>query len=209
MLVLGHAGITLGAAALLNGALSKTRWQSKRVPEVTPGVLYTARDNPTSRLSSWFAALSSRLDVRFLLVGSLLPDIIDKPVGQLIFRETFNNGRIFCHTLLFLILITVPALLLYRGRSRTWLLALSFGTFTHLILDQMWLNVKTLLWPLYGFTFARIDLTDWPQNVWLALLTEPEIYVPEIVGGAILVMLLWVLVRNRRLFSFIKNGRLS
>jgi len=197
MLPLGHAGITLGAAVLLNGVLSKA----------APLETHTARDNPTGRLASWFASLGNRIDIRLLLVGSLLPDIIDKPVGQLFFRETFNNGRIFCHTLLFLILITVAGLLLYRSRGRTWLLAVSFGTFTHLIFDQMWFNYKTLLWPLYGFAFPKVELTGWVQSIWRALLTNLETYVPEIVGGVVLILLVWVLVRDRRVFSFIRSGR--
>jgi len=92
-------------------------------------------------------------------LGSLLPDIIDKPVGQFFFRDTFSNGRIFCHTLLFLILITLAGLCLYRSRGKTWLLGFSFGTFMHLIQDQMWLEPRTFLWPLYGFAFEKIDLT--------------------------------------------------
>jgi inner membrane protein len=207
MLVLGHAGITLGAAVVLNGALLKVAPRQLKASLELHVETHTAQENPTGRMSSWFVALGNRLDIRILLVGSLLPDIIDKPVGQLIFRETFNNGRIFSHTLLFLILIAVAGFLLYWRRRRTWLLALSFGTFTHLILDQMWLDVKTLLWPLYGFSFERLDLTGWPQRTWMALLTDPGIYIPEIVGGVILLLLLWVLVRNRNLFAFIKNGR--
>jgi hypothetical protein len=209
MLPLGHAGITLGAAVLLNGTLSKAILrqpeESLEMPLETPA----AAGNPSGRLASWFSALGGRLDIRILLVGSLLPDIIDKPVGQLFFREDISSGRIYSHTLLFLIIITLAGFLLYRSRGRTWLLALSFGTFTHLIFDQMWLVPQDLLWPFYGFAFERVDLTDWPQRTWLGLLTDPEIYIPEIIGGVVLVLLLWVLVRNRLVLGFIRRGRLA
>ena len=82
MLVLGHAGITLGAATLVAGALKSSH--SSQVGGI-----------------SWFILLGRYIDIRLLLVGSLLPDIIDKPIGQYFLVETFSNGRIFSHTLLF------------------------------------------------------------------------------------------------------------
>ncbi len=209
MLILGHTGITLGAAVLLSGALSKVAPQQPDRVLKPSHKTSTVRYNPSGGAVSWFASLGNRVDIRLLLVGSLLPDIIDKPVGQLLFRETLSSGRIFCHTLLFFILVTVAGVLLYRRRGRTWLLAFSFGTFTHLILDQMWLEAETLLWPLYGINFPRAELTGWAQNMWLALLTNPRVYIPEIVGGVILVLLLWVLVRNRGLFAFVRSGTLN
>jgi len=198
MLVLGHAGITLGAAAILSGALGSSR-SSQAVP---PG-------NSTSRKASWFTSLGRRIDIRLLLVGALLPDIIDKPVGQFFFRETLNNGRIFCHTLLFLIIITLAGLYLYRWRSRTWLLVLSFGTFMHLILDEMWRSPPTLLWPVLGLAFERADLTNWMHDMLHALLTSPQVYVPELVGAAIVIWFAVELVLKRKVFAFIKYGRTS
>ena len=90
MLVLGHAGITLGAGVLLNSALIK----SGRAP-------FKGQSPQSSRKLSWISSLGSRIDIRILMMGSLLPDIIDKPVGRLLLRDTLNNGRIFSHTLLF------------------------------------------------------------------------------------------------------------
>lgn len=209
MLVLGHTGITLGVAVLLSGALPRVAPQQLEDGIRPSSKERTVRGNPSSRVASWFVSLGRRIDIRLLLVGSVLPDIIDKPVGQLLFRETFSNGRIFCHTLLFFILITVAGFLLYRSWGKTWLLIFSFGTFIHLILDEMWLVPEILLWPLYGFAFPKAELTDWMQNIFRALFRNPEVYIPEIVGGIILILFLWVLVRNRRLFSFIGSGRLS
>ncbi|MBA7692845.1 hypothetical protein ES703_101414 [subsurface metagenome] len=79
MLIFGHVGITLGAAVFLNGALTKS---------------YSLC---AGGRASGLASLGNRIDIRLLLLGSLLPDIIDKPIGQFFFRDTFSNGRIFCH----------------------------------------------------------------------------------------------------------------
>lgn len=208
MLILGHTGITLGSAVLLNGAFAKgARLHLKRNLELSPEK-YHARNYLSGHIASWFASLGNRIDIRLLLIGSLLPDIIDKPLGHFLFRETFSNGRIFCHTLLFLTLITLAGLCLYRSYGKTWLLVLSFGAFTHLIFDQMWLTPQTFLWPLYGFTFEKIDLTHWTQDTFQDLLTDPTVYIPEIVGGAILIQFVWILVSNRKLHAFIRSGNL-
>jgi len=198
MLVLGHAGITLGAAAILSTALG-----SSRSSQVVP------LGNSTSQKASWLTSLGRRIDIRLLLIGSLLPDIIDKPVGQVFFRETLSNGRIFCHTLLFLIIITLSGLYLYRWRSRIWLLVLSFGTFIHLVCDQMWRSPRTLLWPVLGLALERTDLTDWMPNMLYALLTSPEVYVPELVGAAIIIWFAVELVRKRKVFAFVKYGQVK
>lgn len=208
MLILGHPGITLGAAVLLNSALTKGALpRSKESLEPSPK-MSAARDRPPGRMASWLASLAKRIDIRVLLIGSLLPDIIDKPLGYLFLRETFSNLRIFSHTLLFLVLITIAGFILYRYRRKTWLFVLSFGTFTHLLCDEMWDIPQTLFWPLYGFTFAREDLTHWVEDIGTDLVTDPSVYIPEIVGGVILILFLWVVVSKGKLRTFIRHGKL-
>ena len=77
MLVLAHTGITLASGVLTSKVIHKECHLNK---------------------ASWLALPRGGIDYRVLLVGSLLPDIIDKPVGQVLFHDTFSNGRIFCHT---------------------------------------------------------------------------------------------------------------
>ena len=190
MLILGHTGITLGAAALVAGAAQGCRFP--RIGRV-----------------SWLTALGSYLDIRILMVGSLLPDIIDKPVGQFFFRETFSNGRIFSHTLLFLIVLAAAGYGLYRYRRKVWLLTLAAGTFMHLVLDQMWQAPRTLFWPLLGFGFEKGYLTDWLLNVLRALFSDPAVYIPEAVGLVILVWFGVVLIARRKVGVFVRYGRVS
>jgi membrane-bound metal-dependent hydrolase YbcI (DUF457 family) len=186
MLLFGHAGITLGAATLINGAV-----------------------NIRHTKMSWLTSLSRYVDIRLLLVGSLLPDIIDKPVGQYFFRGTFNNGRIFSHTLLFLILISVIGFYLYKRHRQVWMLTLAAGTFMHLLLDEIWLTPGTLFWPLLGLTFSKIELTGWLSDIFRELFSMPRVYIPEAIG---LVILLWfglILVRRKKVSVFIKYGKVS
>ncbi len=211
MLIFGHTGITLGVAVLLAGALTGGRLPKTTGNEAIESssrssqVVLTLSDFPRHK-ASWLTSLGSHIDIRLLLIGSLLPDFIDKPVGQFFFRGTFSNGRIFCHTLVFLLLITLTGIYLYQSQ-KTGLLVLSFGTFIHLICDQMWLTPQTLLWPLYGYTFQKYALTYWLQNMLYNLHTDPAVYVPELVGAVILIWFVLVLVRRRKLYSFIRNGQ--
>ena len=202
MLILGHAGITLGAAAVLDAA-----WCGKH-----PCMTSSSRASPGSRCrpgTAWFASLARHIDIRILLLGSLLPDIIDKPLGQLLFREVFSTGRIFGHTLLFLLVISLVGLWLYRREKKNWPLVLSFGTFTHLSFDQMWLNPATLLWPLFGWEFQKLVLDHWVQSTLVGLLTEPGEYIPEIIGGTVLGIFGLSLLRQGRLRSFVRTGRVE
>jgi membrane-bound metal-dependent hydrolase YbcI (DUF457 family) len=190
MLLLGHVGITLGAATLVAGAVKNRH--STQIWHI-----------------SWFASLSSYLDIRLLLIGSLLPDIIDKPVGLYFFRETFSNGRIFSHTLLFLIIITAVGFYLYKSRRKVWLLTLAAGTFTHLVFDQIWRVPATLFWPFLGLTFARGEITDWLSNIFQVLISDPEVYVPEVAGMAVLLWFGLTLFSRRKVGVFLKYGRVN
>lgn len=212
MLVFGHTGITLGAAAVLAGIVNSGRLPEAAQNQATDSPPRSSRPIPALNnfprdKVSWFTSLGSYIDIRLLLIGSLLPDIIDKPIGQFFFKETFSNGRIFCHTLLFLIIITLTGLYLYRHHSKTWLLVLSFGTFTHLVCDLMWRSPRTLLWPIYGLAFERLDLVDWMPRMLHMLVTDPKVYVPELVGAIILIWFAVGLVRGRKAFAFVKYGQ--
>src|SRR4030042_6813983 len=89
MLVFGHMGITLAGALVLDAMVSRrhgagvpTTVQPVPAPQTvrppTPSV-----SAPSARLRS----LADHIDIRILFVGSLLPDIIDKPIGRLLLRE--------------------------------------------------------------------------------------------------------------------------
>lgn len=188
MLLFAHTGITLGAATIIAGAVKK-------------------RHTAINERFSWLASLSSYIDIRILLIGSMLPDIIDKPLGIYILGDTLCSGRIYSHTLLFFILITAGGFTLYKLKSQTWLLVLAAGTLAHLILDQMWASAKTLFWPLLGLEFERTVPAEWFANLWKALQTHPWVYIPEMVGFVILIWFGVLLFRRRQIIDFIRYGK--
>ena len=193
MLLFGHIGIALGAVELASGIVKRT---TKNPGLVEADVLSnsTGDNNATKNSStvspSWLNILAKPKDWPFLVIGSILPDIIDKPVGLILFRDTFQNGRIFSHTILFLLIITVIGFFLYRRYGITGGIALSLGTLMHLILDQMWLFSNNLLWPLFGWSFEKTITENWFNDIFDALLHDPSIYIPEIIGVVIIIYLL-------------------
>jgi len=206
MLFFGHVGITLCAAAALANLAPV---QSHATVEARPEAPTATSDPTTPCRLSFLDALANLVDIRVLLIGSLLPDIIDKPLGHLVFSQALSNGRVYAHTLLFLLMITVGGGWLYRKSHRTWLLALSFGTAMHLLLDQMWLEPHTLLWPFFGFAFGKSDISDWIPNMLHGLFTDPAVYLSEVVGLAAVLWLAWLLVRRRRVRVFLRRGRIN
>ncbi len=215
MLLLGHLGIPLGTAVLLTGTLAAirhqkvTRYETTSSPRQPPSSFFLFLRSLSQRASSRLTFLGDLIDIRLLLIGAILSDIIDKPLGHLIFRESLGNGRVFGHTLLFLIIISVAGFYLYNQRSKTWLLTISFGTFMHLILDQMWQSTQTLFWPLFGFTFPKGDITGWVENMWKAFITDPGVYIPEIVGGLVIIWFARILLRRGKIQSFFRHGQIQ
>jgi inner membrane protein len=141
-------------------------------------------------LALFAANFVKRLDLAFVALGSLLPDIIDKPLGAVVFG-TPAMGRTFAHTLLFLLLIVTLAA--YARDIR--LLSLSGGVLSHLILDSMWNSPIILLWPLLGsFPAAEhVDVMGYFEMLIMGL-RSPEVLVPECLGFA---YILYFLIKRR------------
>ncbi|MFC1866170.1 metal-dependent hydrolase [Chloroflexota bacterium] len=208
MLLLAHTGITLGLAALIS---SRRKLEAEPVSGVKTAGSSRFYWKPFlhSKASLWLASLAKLIDVRILFIGALLPDIIDKPLGQLILRDAISNGRIFAHTLLFFIIIALLGLYIYTKQRQLWLLVITFGVLTHLILDSMWETPKTLFWPLYGLAFPKENLGNWVLETHLGLVANPAVYIPEFIGAAILIWFALFLLQRKKTLSFIKCGRIE
>ena len=129
------------------------------------------------------------IDLRFLALGSVLPDLIDKPIGTILLADSFQSGQIFGHSLLFSSLAMAAALALTRpGIWRKRLLALAIGSLFHLVLDGMWTIRETFLWPAFGWAFP-----PGPEAYWGGLLervlSDPWRIVQELAGISYLIYL--------------------
>ncbi|HIH73850.1 MAG TPA: metal-dependent hydrolase [Methanosarcina sp.] len=106
-------------------------------------------------LAIFVPRLRTVIDPRYLAIGAILPDLIDKPIGEVIFASTFANGRIIGHTLLFSFLLFLIGLYTYERRRDIRFLSLCSGSFLHLFEDQMGWYPQTFFWPLFGWDFPR------------------------------------------------------
>jgi inner membrane protein len=194
MLLFGHAGITLGAALLAAAAIGRKR------TFVSWG---RSSAGPLRSVTSAVDRLSRYADIRWILIGALLPDIIDKPLGLLF----LSNGRVFSHSLAFLGLLCVVGAALYGLKGRTWMFALAFGTLFHLVLDFMWQTPDVLFWPGYGVSFAVVDESGWWGRLWQAFLRAPGVSIPEVLGFAVCILFVVIMARRRMFWDWVKWGR--
>jgi membrane-bound metal-dependent hydrolase YbcI (DUF457 family) len=107
------------------------------------------------------------------ILGSGLPDFIDKPLGELVLADSIGYGRIYFHSLLFLCILAIAALLLYRTRWSAPLLALAGGVGLHQVFDEMWHEPVNWLWPLFGPSFSHDYSGNLLENI-LSEITNPS-----------------------------------
>lgn len=150
----------------------------------------------------------SNIDYRFLLVGSVLPDVIDKPIGAWLFRNVFHNSRLFGHTLLFSIVLLSIGLYRQLKYKKNGVLMLGVGSAFHLILDSMWLYPKILFWPFTGWIFPTRPEGQWLKQGIIRLGSDPTYYCGEIVGFIIIAYYFIKLIKKHGMKDFINNGRL-
>lgn len=100
-------------------------------------------------------SLKRHLDYRFIALGALLPDLIDKAIGRFLFEDIFASGRLFAHTLVFVIVILVAGYVYFRQRGDFRILLVAGASFLHLLEDRMWMTPQTFFWPVFGWEFAQ------------------------------------------------------
>ncbi|HEX3622592.1 MAG TPA: hypothetical protein VHT97_09770 [Acidimicrobiales bacterium] len=90
----------------------------------------------------WLVFRDPAFDYRMVVVGALVPDVVDAPFG----------GARLAHTLMGSVAVLTGVMLATRGRRhlRRSLLALPIGMFAHLVADGMWARTDTFWWPFFG-----------------------------------------------------------
>lgn len=159
-----------------------------------------------------FVTLGRRsIDYRVVMLGAIMPDLIDKPIGRIFFEDEFQSSRLFGHTLLFaLVLVLAIQFTLRGGVARRWFV-LPIACLIHLALDGMWGEPITLFWPLFGTKFPAVPADNYWLEVLRNLVRNPIRLIQEIAG---LTMLLYVgyaygLNQKERFKAFVKTGALT
>ena len=202
MFVLGHTGISLLTAYVADRTISR--------PSANPGSIAEQQDTQTGvtqhqRNHRGYPRL--RIDYRLVLLGTMLPDIIDKPLALLILPDDLYATRAFGHSAFFTgLLLLAAAVLFLRWRSPA-MMVIALGSMGHLIMDRMWSVSEVLWWPYHGWGFGGEGGVDAIKG-WLdRLYSSPSTYVPEIVGGVVVAAMIVLVCRRRRWVRFLRSGR--
>lgn len=151
-----------------------------------------------------------KVDVRFLLLGAALPDLIDFPLGTLILPG-YSSGELWAHSLV--VPVAYMAVVLgstRRGRRRRAWMAVGVGWLFHLLLDAMWVDQRVFLWPFFGLELLSGPDPYWPL-AWERALSDPWRWLLELAG---LAYLSWIWVRHclgdpERRRALLDTGRLD
>jgi inner membrane protein len=150
-----------------------------------------------------------KVDVRLLLFGLILPDLIDLPLGTAALADHYSTGELWAHSLILPWSYMVVVLLMTRrGRRRRAYMALGVGWLFHLLLDGMWVDPEVLFWPFFG-DIPTGETPFWPL-AWGRAMADPWRWVKEAVAIGYLVWL-WMSVGLRsseRRRALIATGRL-
>ena len=156
---------------------------------------------------------------RWMLLGTLLPDLLDKPLywGLVILSdhqakalEWMRGTRLFGHTALFLMLITLYATL---RRSKV-AAALAVGVASHLLLDHiadhfvwnapMSIRYSEIVWPAFGWEFPVSPFKNPLEHA--ANIFQPFLLWAEVVGASLLSWDYWV---SKHRSEILKEGRMT
>jgi len=149
----------------------------------------------TAFLAVWLIFRDPAFDYRLVIVGALLPDVVDAAFG----------GAALLHSVVGSIVLLVVVMVVTIGRRslRRHLIALPIGTFLHLVFDGAFTTSQAFWWPLAGGSLAEHPLPVTGRGWWNLLL--------EAIG---LVILVWAwrrfgLADARRRRRFLREGRLD
>ena len=151
-----------------------------------------------------------KVDLRFLLAGAVLPDVVDLTLGTVVLAGRHATGELWFHTLaLPTVYMTGVLLLTRRGRRRRAFMALGVAWLFHLMIDGLWTDPEILFWPFFGLEMPVGQAPFWPM-AWERALSDPWRWALEGVGLAYLV---WLgkavgLDKPERRESLARTGRL-
>ena len=205
MNVFGHVGLTLGVAfsaeQIVRGGLLRRR------PARTTNAAAKAQASDERRRGG----AAGSLDYRIVMVASLAPDFLDKPLGLWLAPDLVNHGtRTLGHTTaLAVLLLAVAWGVLSVSGNRRWLTACASSA-GHLVLDRIWTEPVTALWPLLGWTFPEVSTTfsTWSSSHvrdLFALYTDPA----EVAGAVVLMLFAVRVLRRKGALRLLRSGAAS
>ena len=138
------------------------------------------------------------MDLRWVWTGALLPDLIDKPLGSILFVEQLGAHRLFSHAIVVPVVLFFAVLVATRRNSglRRGLIGLVIGMLFHLVLDAAWAEPEAFLWPFFGLEFPATDPAAFGPLL-RRMASQPLVWIGEAAGLAYLVYLGAARLRDR------------
>jgi len=141
-----------------------------------------------------YEIVHARTIIVFCALGSVLPDLVDKVLGRIIFSSSLDNGRIFFHSLWIVLLFAIVGLVVWNYYRSFSFLVVGFGVLLHQLADLMWTSPVSWYYPLLGPYPADAN----PDYFEQAILAELSSVTEWIFFAAIMVVAI-VLYRNKML----------
>jgi membrane-bound metal-dependent hydrolase YbcI (DUF457 family) len=177
MHIFTHLGITVGSIWVIQQAVNQVKrsifMQKPSYISTKDSSLTVDKTGPNQRSTAKW------LDYRFLALGAVLPDLIDKTFGVVF----LGNGRGFCHSIILTLVLSVITVLLFKTRKSPILISIVLGWFIHLLLDTMWQKPTSFFWPLLGWDLKNTGTTFivWAGRIFSSLIHKPYEYIPELI----------------------------
>jgi membrane-bound metal-dependent hydrolase YbcI (DUF457 family) len=136
-------------------------------------------------------------DVKMIALGAMLPDLIDKPLGEFILAGSVANGRIIGHTLLLFFVISMAGAYICKKRQNLSLLIISAAALLHLLEDRIWETPQTFFWPFLGWEFPDKYSGTGGIGYFLEILlrsytpSSGSAFIAEVAGMAILAIMFY------------------
>lgn len=193
MLIFGHVGITTAVIKLYEKAAK----------------IKNPKDN-------------NFIDYRIVMVGSVLPDIIDKPLIQIIYGLKSHDGHFIAHSLIFsgwAIVIGIIILIINTNKS---VFLLGICSLIHQIFDKMMVMPNVFFLPNVNSShFIVLKRLEFIHNVTIPIYTrspylrdvviyfeKPYVFISEVIGIMSILYFVCKLFINKGYIKFLKYGRL-
>jgi hypothetical protein len=162
----------------------------------------------TAALLTYVTLGRRRIDYRFVLLGAVLPDVVDALLRP--WTDPGPSGRGIAHSLLAPSAVAVAVVLLGSGERRLALFGIAVGWLLHLVGDGMWEAPATFLWPAFGWRFSSSPRETYSWDLFRHPLEHAGTWAAELAGACILAWF-WIafeLGRGARWRAFLRDGHL-
>jgi len=119
-----------------------------------------------------YEVLHDRNVIIFCALGSVLPDILDKALGYIVFNSVLDNGRIYFHSLVIFLLFFIAGIIVWKYYRSNSFLCVASGILLHQLVDVMWMKPVTWYYPLLG-PYPVGKETDYLLSALLTELSSP------------------------------------